>query len=732
MLFNFDFKKVSSCTQTVLRSARDIAAQHKHKTIEIEHLFLALLDNLDEEAKSILSRIGVNFTVLRKQLLDSLKNFPRGTSEKIEQPSLASSISDVFKYAWQYTQEFKDEKLRNKHLLMGILRCKKFYEHMESQKGTDLDTEVEQEEKYKILESYCLDLTNLARMNKLDPVIGRDKEIERVMQVISRRTKNNPVLIGDPGIGKTAIVEALAQKIVSQSAPEKLKGKRILILDLGALVAGTKYRGEFEGRLKEILKEIRSSGDKIIIFIDELHTLVGAGAAEGTLDASNMLKPALAKGELHCIGATTSNEYYKYIEKDKALERRFQPILIDEPGLKETISILKGVRERYEIHHGVNISDSALYASVILSQRYITDRFWPDKAIDLLDESSSKVSLKLKDKIEDKEVTDEDVAEVVAKWTGIPVHRLLEEETKKLLNLEQRLSKQIVGQDRAVRSVSNAIRRARSGLRDPDRPIASFLFIGPAGVGKTKLASVLAEVLFNNREALIKLDMSEYMEGHATNRIIGAPAGYIGYAEGGHLTEIIRRQPYSVILFDEIEKAHHDVINLVQQIIEDGYLTDNQGRKVYFKHTIIIMTSNIGTSYPIKRFSSAEKRERINGLKKKFHDEFLNSINEIIVFNKLKFNHIKQIVEIQFNIVKERLAEKKITINLTGKAKELLAKRSFKSKNAAKTLNSIFQNQVLDPLSFDILAGNLKEDDAVRILTKSSKLVLKKLPQIKD
>ena len=707
-------------------------------------------------------------------------------------------------------------------------------------------TDQNPEDKYQALEKYGRDLTQLAQRGKLDPVIGRDEEIRRIIQVLSRRTKNNPVLIGEPGVGKTAIAEGLARRIIEKDVPDTLKNKRVIALDMGALVAGAKYRGEFEDRLKAVLKEINNADGQIILFIDELHTVVGAGAAEGAINASNMLKPALARGELRCIGATTLDEYRKHIEKDPALERRFQQVFVGEPNVEDTIAMLRGLKERYEVHHGVKIRDSALVSASVLSNRYITDRFLPDKAIDLMDEAASRLHIEIdsmpteideverkirqleiektalkkesdmasktrlkelekelsnlkeksdgmktqwkkekevitkireiKDKIEktkteqqhaeregnleraaelkygtltslqkdlDKvskelekiqkdqtmlkeEVTEEDITEVVSKWTGIPVSKMLESEKQKLINMEDKIKERVVGQDIAVELVSDAVRRSRAGLQDTNRPIGSFIFMGPTGVGKTELTRALAEFLFDDEKSMVRIDMSEYMEKHSVARLIGAPPGYVGFEEGGQLTEAVRRRPYSVILFDEIEKAHPDVFNVLLQILDDGRLTDGQGRTVNFKNAIIVMTSNIGSQYLANGNTDESKKLVYEELKRTFSPEFLNRVDEIILFNNLTMEHMKEIVEIQLKYLGKHLAESKIKLNLTEKAKKLLAERGFDPVYGARPLRRTIQKMIVNPLSKKILAGEFKGTDEIKIDTdkKDEELVL--------
>lgn len=837
--------------QEALGESQQIAASYNHQEIKGEHLLLALINQKDGVVPSILQKLEVNTGELKAKLERKLARIPQIYGGGGQQ-YIGSELNQVLNAAQEEAQRVKDEYVSTEHLFIALVEAKgtavsdllqeagiskdKIYQVLVDIRGNQRVTDQNPEEKYQALERYSRDLTELARKGKLDPVIGRDEEIRKVMQILSRRTKNNPLLIGEPGVGKTAIVEGLAQRIVRGDVPEGLKSKRIIVLDISAMVAGAKYRGEFEDRLKAVLKEIQDSAGEIIVFIDEIHTLVGAGAAEGAIDASNMLKPALARGELHCIGATTLKEYKKYIEKDAALERRFQPVLVKEPSVEDTISILRGLKERYEVHHGVKIKDSALIAAATLSARYITDRFLPDKAIDLVDEAAASLRIEIdsmpaeidelerkiiqleiekqalkkekdkasqerlrkleeelnslkekrdsmrlhwknekdsiqkiheiKSKIEQakieaekaeregnldrvaelkygvipqlqkelereneklaslqkegkmlkEEVDEEDIAEIVSKWTGIPVGRLMEGEANKLIRMEEELKKRVVGQDEAIRLVSNAIRRSRVGIADPNKPVGSFIFMGPTGVGKTELARSLASFLFNEENALVRLDMSEYMERHSVARLIGAPPGYVGYEEGGQLTEIVRRRPYSVILFDEIEKAHPDVFNILLQILDDGRLTDGQGRVVNFKNSILIMTSNIGSQwiYEMKE----ENREVIlqkvmDSLRQHFKPEFLNRIDEVVVFNNLDKEKIIKIVDIQLDILKKRLQDKKIDLEVTRRVKEFLVEKGYDPHYGARPLKRAIQRYLQDPLALKILEGEFKEGDKI-------------------
>ncbi len=785
--------KFTEQAQEAIALSQQIVRRYQHSQWDVEHIFLALLEQKKGLTGEIMRKLKIDVDELRMRVDSALQKSPRAANEGTIIYGTPRTVR-LLDNAESEADRLKDEFIGIEHLLIALcsvrdgetpkileefgLGQEKIYSALQEIRGGHRVTDTHAESKYGALEKYCRDLTMLAREGKLDPVIGREEEIKRVMQVLTRRTKNNPVIIGEAGVGKTAIAEGIAQKIISDDVPDSLRNKRVLALDMGSLVAGSKFRGEFEERLKTVMDEIRQAHGEIILFIDEIHTVVGAGAAEGAIDASNMLKPALARGELQCIGATTLDEYREHIEKDAALERRFQPVYIDEPSEEVTIEMLRALRPRYESHHKIKITDSALEAAAKLSNRYIADRHLPDKAVDLIDEAAAKIRIEagsppadikamekkvhqladeeeaasqrsdyenaaklkaehlkledeynkardkwLKEKKIDTVVDEEDIAELVSKWTGIPVSRMLEQEIDKLLHMEERLHERIIGQDDAIRVVSESIRRARAGLKDPKRPIGSFIFLGPTGVGKTELARALAEFLFDDEDAMVRLDMSEYMEKHTTSRLIGAPPGYIGYEEAGQLTEAIRRRPYKVVLLDEIEKAHPNIFNILLQILEDGRLTDGHGRTVDFKNTVIIMTSNLGTEefqHQSLGFSKETKTEieRRRGaiedaLKRTFRPEFLNRLDEVVIFQPLTKEQIKLIVDLVLKDIQKRLAERKITVELTEKAKARLAKEGFDPAFGARPLRRTMQRLVETPLSTKILKGEFKEGDHV-------------------
>lgn len=862
------FDKLTIKSQEALQKAQHIASDYGQQQIEPLHLLVGLLDAPESIARSVFKKTGVDPDMVKRQATEAINRLPK-VSGGVGQIYLSNDSNSLFDRALKEANQLRDEYVSIEHLLLALSEDKSaagnlLRDHglshqvvlqvLKDVRGSQRVTDQNPEEKYQALKRYARDLNELARQNKLDPVIGRDEEIRRVLQVLSRRTKNNPVLIGEPGVGKTAIAEGLAHRIIEGDVPENLKSKKIMSLDIGQLIAGAKFRGEFEERLKAVLKEISEADGQIILFIDEIHTLVGAGAAEGAMDASNMLKPALARGELRCVGATTLDEYRKHIEKDAALERRFQQVFVDQPSVQDTISILRGLKERYEVHHGVRIQDAAIIAAATLSDRYISDRFLPDKAIDLIDEAASKLRIEidsmpveldeverkikqleierealkkekdaasknrlevlkkeladlvetrtdlrahwemekeniakirsLKEQLEQtranatqaerdgdlsraaelkygrlselqkeldgsnpklldiqkdrqmlkEEVEEEDVAEVVAKWTGIPVSKMLESEKDKLVHMEDRIHKRLVNQNDAVQAVADAIRRSRAGLQDSARPIGSFIFLGSTGVGKTELARALAEFLFDDEHAMVRIDMSEYMERHAVSRLIGAPPGYVGYDEGGQLTEAVRRRPYSVVLLDEIEKAHHDVFNVLLQVLDDGRLTDNKGRTVNFKNTIIIMTSNIGAQFIMERSSNINDANRhqvheeiteqvYTMLKQHMRPEFLNRVDDTIVFHALSKENIKEIVSLHMRQVSELLREKELTIELSEDAQKLLAEQGYDPAFGARPLKRLVQKKIINPLAIKLIEGQYQAGDTIRVAVSENSLV---------
>ena len=856
------FDKFTIKSQELIQNSQALASQYNHQQIEPEHLLAAMLGKPEGIAGAMLRKLGVSPDEISRAINSAVEKLPKVSGGGIGEAYLSPRAKAVLEAAFAEATQMKDEYVSIEHIFLAVAEEKQgaaaeillragvtrdsILKGLLEIRGTQRITDPNPEEKYQALERFSRDLTDLARLGKLDPVIGRDDEIRRIVQVLSRRTKNNPVLIGEPGVGKTAIIEGLAGRIVAGDVSETLKNRRLVSLDMGALIAGAKYRGEFEDRLKAVLKEVESAEGEIILFIDELHTVVGAGAAEGAMDASNMLKPALARGTLRCVGATTLNEYRKYIEKDAALERRFQPVLVKEPTVEDTISILRGLKEKYEVHHGVRIKDSAIVAAATLSDRYIADRFLPDKAIDLIDECASKLRIEIdsmpaeideiqrkitqaeierqalkkeadpasrerykkleidladmneelrvmkghwqneKDAIQNirkikeeqeqlnqeaqlaeregdlakvaeirygratelekrleemnlklaelqagskmlkEEVDDEDVAEVVSSWTGIPVSKMLEGEREKLVHMEARLHQRVIGQNEAVEAVSNAVRRARSGLQDPNRPIGSFIFMGPTGVGKTELAKALAAFIFDSEQAMIRIDMSEFMEKHSVARLIGAPPGYVGYEEGGYLTEAVRRRPYSVVLFDEIEKAHPEVFNVLLQILDDGRMTDGQGRTVDFKNTLVIMTSNIGSQW-IQELAAADRndmeRKVTETLRANFKPEFLNRIDETIIFQNLAPEQLSEIVRIQVNKLQDRLAAKDIVLTFSNDAVSLIAEKGYDPVYGARPLKRAIQQYIENPLSLEILKGNIDEGAQVRAEVEGQQIV---------
>jgi len=797
--------------QEALAASQELVRRYRHSQWDVEHILLALLEQETGITHQILDELSIDVEEVKSRVDKTLRNYPQINYVGV-QIYATPRISQLMEEAAREADRLKDEFVSTEHLLIAIasegkgdaskilaesgITQEKIYQALRRIRGAHRVTDRRAESKYRSLAKYGHDLTELARHGKLDPVIGRESEIKRVIQILSRRTKNNPVVIGDAGVGKTAIAEGLAQRIAAEDVPNSLKGKRVVALDMGALVAGSKFRGEFEERLKAVLDEIRQASGEVILFIDELHTVVGAGAAEGAIDASNMLKPALSRGELQCIGATTLSEYREHIEKDKALERRFQHVFIDEPSADTTIEMLKGLKPRYEAHHKIQIDDSALVAAAKLSQRYITDRFLPDKAIDLLDEAASKLRIdretappeitELEQKVKrlldeeqaasqrgdyqqaaelraerlrlepeyneaktkwlqgiktDAVVNEEVIAQLISQWTGIPISRMLEAESEKLVHMEERIHQRIVNQEEAVAAVCEAVRRGRAGLKDPKRPIGSFIFLGPTGVGKTELARALAEFLFDDENAMVRLDMSEYMEKHTVSRLIGAPPGYIGYEEGGQLTETVRRRPYRVILLDEVEKAHPEVFNILLQILEDGRLTDGHGRTVDFKNAVVIMTSNLGTEEFRRqsvgfhqRDKDEEQQLRSNietALRSTFRPELLNRVDDIIIFHTLTEQHLAKIIDLLLKEVEHRLAEHNIALKVNNEAKSWLISKGYNPEYGARPLRRAIQRYVENPLSTKILRGDFKEGDTIAISVEAEELSFAKAEPVK-
>ncbi|MEA3239153.1 MAG: AAA family ATPase [Candidatus Bipolaricaulota bacterium] len=721
------FDKLTEGAQELFHEAQDFLSRYKQNQLDVEHIFSVLVTK-EGVGRNILQEMGVNLTGIAKDLDVLLKGKPTVSGPIGTQIYITPRLDAVVAGAQMEAERLHDEYIGVDHLLLSIARTtdpklkrvldrhgitpESIYTALRSVRGEQRVTDRDSEDRYQILKKYSTNLTEMAKRGELDPVIGREEEIRRMEQILSRRRKNNPVLIGEPGVGKTAVVEGLAQRIVADDVPDSLKGKEIIALDIAAMVAGSKFRGEFEDRLKAVIKEIEASDGKMIVFIDEVHTIVGAGAAEGAIDASNMLKEPLSRGKVQLIGATTLNEYREHIEKDSALERRFQRVYVDEPSIDETVEILQGLREKLEEHHRVKITDEAIEAAAKLSERYISDRFLPDKAIDLLDEAASRIRVEGSR----KEVTEEQIAGIVSQWTGIPVERMLTEERTRLSKMEDLLHERIIDQEEGVHAIAEAVRHSRAGLSDPRKPIGTFLFLGPTGVGKTELAKSLAAFLFGSDNALLRIDMSEYMERHATARLIGSPPGYVGYEEGGQLTEAVRRRPYQVVLFDEVEKAHPQVMNLLLQLLDEGRLTDGHGRTVDFRHTIIIMTSNVGSEYFAEELSEENVRGKIKEeLRRTFRPEFLNRIDETIIFHQLSEEAIAKIVDLKVDILNKRLAEQEISLTLTDEAKEVLAKKGYDRNYGARPLERALKQMVENQLAMKIVSGDVKEGDHVTV-----------------